>query len=47
MQIIFDLDGTLFQTRFCDINAINRLFDEFGLMRTEEQYITQNIGKKN
>lgn len=46
MQIIFDLDGTLFQTRFCDINAINRLFDEFGLMRTEEQYITQNIGKK-
>ncbi len=46
MQIIFDLDGTLFQAKYCDINAINRLFDEFGIMRTEEQYITQSIGKK-
>ncbi len=46
MQIIFDLDGTLFQTKYCVINAINRLFDAFGIMRAEEQYITQNIGKK-
>ena len=46
MLVIYDLDGTLFQTRFCVTNAINRLFDELGLMRIEEQYITQNIGKK-
>ena len=46
MQIIFDLDGTLFQTKFCDINAVNRLCDEFGIMRIDEQYIAQNIGKK-
>lgn len=46
MIIIFDLDGTLFQTKPCDINAINYLFDELGLDRIDEQYITQNIGKK-
>ncbi len=46
MQIIFDMDGTLFQTSLCDINAMNRLYDEYKLQRTEEKYIIQNIGKK-
>lgn len=46
MHIIFDLDGTLFQTRYCDINAINCLFDELGLSHIDEKSITQNIGKK-
>lgn len=46
MQIIFDLDGTLFKTDICIINAVNRLFGELGLTRIEEHYIAQNIGKK-
>jgi phosphoglycolate phosphatase len=46
MKIIFDLDGTLFQTQYCDINAVNRLFDELGLIRPNENDITHGIGKK-
>ena len=46
MIIIFDLDGTLFQTAYSDINAVNKLFEELGLNRLEEKNIVQNIGKK-
>ena len=46
MLIIFDLDGTLFQTAICDINAVHKLFDEYGLSRIDEREITAGIGKK-
>lgn len=46
MHVIFDLDGTLFQTGYCDINAINLLFDEMNLPRINENEIIKNIGKK-
>ena len=46
MQIIFDLDGTLFQTRFSAINAIQYLCNELGLPQIDEGIIIQNIGKR-
>lgn len=45
MLVIFDLDGTLFQTALCVINAINQLFDELNLKRIPMKAITDCIGK--
>lgn len=45
MQIIFDLDGTLFQTKCCVTSAFYRLSKELGIAITEEE-ITMEIGKK-
>ena len=46
MQVIFDLDGTLFQTRFSAINAIHCLCNELDLPQIDEYIIIQNIGKR-
>lgn len=46
MIIIFDLDGTLFQTALCDIAAVNHLFDELAIEKVDDTAITYNIGKK-
>ncbi|WP_455717549.1 HAD family hydrolase, partial [Anaerosporobacter sp.] len=47
MNIIFDLDGTLFQTQPCIINAVNKLFLNNGLKPIESDKILQNIGKRS
>jgi len=46
MLIIFDLDGTLFQTKPCDIAAVNHLFEELELKKIENNVIINNIGKR-
>lgn len=47
MNIIFDLDGTLFQTQPCIINAVNKFFSNNGLEPIEVDSILQNIGKRS
>ena len=32
MQLVFDLDGTLFQMAECTVNAVRRLRGELGLL---------------
>ncbi len=46
MNIIFDLDGTLFETGYCVINAVKKLFAELELSIPDETSITQGIGMK-
>lgn len=46
MQIIFDLDGTLFKTADCEIAAIDNLCKEFAYQKIPDKEITSNIGKK-
>lgn len=45
MQIIFDLDGTLFQTEHSIIRAVRLLFDELGLAPADSDSILKSIGK--
>lgn len=45
MLVIFDLDGTLFQTAYCDVNAVDKLFKELALPKVNEEIIIRNIGK--
>lgn len=45
MLVIFDLDGTLFQTALCVINAVNQLTDELKLERIPADTIKDCIGK--
>jgi phosphoglycolate phosphatase len=45
MLIIFDLDGTLFQTAVCDVNAVHKLCDELGIKHVAEREIIAGIGK--
>lgn len=46
MHVIFDLDGTLFQTAICEYYAMNQLRSEYSLPSLSEQIIKQNIGKQ-
>ena len=46
MLIIFDLDGTLFQTELCTVQSIYVLAQEIGLKAPEQFCIIKNIGKK-
>lgn len=46
MHVIFDLDGTLFQTAICEYYAVNQLRSEYSLPSLSEQIIKQNIGKQ-
>ncbi len=43
--LIFDLDGTLFDTKKLNYNAYNMAFNEFGYQLTFEQYATLCDGK--
>lgn len=45
MLLIFDLDGTLYNTESSIICAVNLLFDELGLARPDVSDILANIGK--
>jgi phosphoglycolate phosphatase len=45
MLLIFDLDGTLFQTAECALSAVFRLCDEFSLPHPTKAQIAENIGK--
>jgi phosphoglycolate phosphatase len=45
MLLIFDLDGTLYQTKYSVIFAVNALFDELNLPRPEVLDVLQHIGK--
>lgn len=47
MNIVFDLDGTLFQTHTCIIRAVNRLLQESGLEMVETDRVMSNIGKRS
>lgn len=47
MNIIFDLDGTLFQTQPCIINAVNKFFFNNRLKAIEADLVLQNIGKRS
>lgn len=46
LNIIIDLDGTFFQTEYCVVNAVKRLFLELELDLPDKPAITQHIGKK-
>lgn len=45
MQLVFDLDGTLFQTAECTVNAVRRLRGELGLPPVSDETAVRNIGK--
>lgn len=47
MNIIFDLDGTLFQTDRCVINAVNELCRRNELGIVSEEMMKENIGKRS
>lgn len=47
MLVVFDLDGTLFQTAPCVVKAVHRLFYEQRIPRIDDEIIVQNIGKKS
>lgn len=47
MNIIFDLDGTLFQTRLCIINAVKQLFLDNGWKHFDEEKVIHSIGKNS
>lgn len=45
MQLIFDLDGTLFQTAEIEMTAVKALFEELGLPQPEARAVVKHIGK--
>lgn len=47
MLVIFDLDGTLFQTANCAISAVNTLAEELGIPAVSNELVKENIGKKS
>lgn len=46
MLIVFDLDGTLFQTALCVTNALNAALNEINLPAVNDEIIISHIGKK-
>ncbi len=46
MDLIFDLDGTLFQTDICTINAVRKICEEMDVPEPSEQLVRKAIGMK-
>jgi phosphoglycolate phosphatase len=45
MLLLFDLDGTLYQTKYSIIHAVNSLFDELGQPHPDVLAILKHVGK--